>query len=149
VGDEGSDHIDGTAGPSYPQSGAKRSTTKGEPVSDAPVNVETGADGSLIVQPHGDVDADRAVELRQILVHAVRHVRPLRLIVDLRDVSGIDPINLGTLAAVCDLADDHHVAVFLDDSSPEISEQLAGAGVPRQRLRRTTDHDQTPIASDR
>jgi hypothetical protein len=47
----------------------------------------------------------------------VRRVRPLRLILDLGDVSEVDPINLGTLAALCDLADDHQVVVFMDNSS--------------------------------
>jgi anti-anti-sigma regulatory factor len=101
------------------------------------VNVQTSADGSLVVRPHGNVGPDCAVELRQILVHAVRRVRPLRLILDLADVSDVDPINLGTLAAVCDLGDDHQVAVFVDNSSAAIAGRLAAAGVPRQRLRHT------------
>jgi anti-anti-sigma regulatory factor len=102
------------------------------------VDVQTFSDGSVVVQPHGSVGLDCAVELRQVLVHAVRRVRPLRLILDLADVSTVDPINLGTLAAVCDLGDDHHVIVFLDNSSALIAEQLTAAGVPQQRLRRTS-----------
>jgi anti-anti-sigma factor len=101
------------------------------------VDVRTCADGSLVMQPHGDVGAECAVELRQALVHAVRKVRPLRLIVDLSDVSAVDAINLGTFAAVCGLADDHHVVVFINNSSATIEDQLAAAGVPRQRLRHT------------
>ena len=104
-------------------------------MSDAPVDVVTRADGSLVLQPHGAIGPDDAVALRQVLVHAVRHVRPLRLILDLHDVSELDPINLGTLAAACGLGDDHHVAVFLDGSSITIADQLTAAGVPQQRLR--------------
>ena len=104
---------------------------------EAAVDVHTDVDGSLVVQPHGAMDDDCAVHFRQILVHAVRKVRPLRLILDLADVSEVDPINLGTLAALCDLADDHHVIVFMDNSSATIATQLQAAGVPPQRLRQS------------
>jgi anti-anti-sigma regulatory factor len=103
------------------------------------IDVRTGVDGSLVVQPHGAMDVDCAVHFRQVLVHAVR-VRPLRLILDLGDVSDVDPINIGTLAALCDLADDHQVVVFMDNSPDAIANQLQAAGVPPQRLRgRPTD----------
>jgi anti-anti-sigma regulatory factor len=102
------------------------------------LDVRTTADGSVVVSPHGMVGPDNAVELRRLLVHTVRRLRPLRLVFDLADVSGLDPINVGTLAAACDLGDDCHVSVFLDNSSDLIAEQLTAAGVPRQRLRHTT-----------
>jgi anti-anti-sigma factor len=101
------------------------------------VDVETGVDGSLVVQPHGPMDVDCAVHFQQVLVHAVRKVRPLRLILDLADVPEVDPINLGTLAALCDLADDHHVVVFMENLAPDIATRLAAAGVPPQRFRFT------------
>jgi anti-anti-sigma factor len=107
------------------------------------VDVQTGVDGTLVVQPHGVMDSEYAVHFRQILVHAVRKVRPLRLILDLGDVSDVDAINLGTLAALCDLADDHHVIVFMENPSAAIAIQLQAAGVPPQRLRTRlrTDRD--------
>jgi anti-anti-sigma regulatory factor len=104
-------------------------------MADTLVDVHTDPDGSLVVQPHGSMDDDCAVHFRQILVHAVRRTRPLRLILDLSDVPTVDPINLGTLAALCDLADDHHVIVFMDNAATQIAHQLQAAGVPRQRLR--------------
>jgi anti-anti-sigma factor len=112
------------------------------------VDVQTGVDGSLVVQPHGAMDSDCAVHFRQVLVHAVRRVRPLRLILDLGDVSDMDAINLGTLAALCDLADDHHVVVFMDNSSAAIAVQLQAAGVPPQRLRTRRPTDKAHIYSD-
>ncbi|GAA2617037.1 hypothetical protein [Paractinoplanes durhamensis] len=99
------------------------------------LEVRTSADGSVVIAPHGIVGPDKAVELRQVLVHTVRRVRPLRLIVDLADVPELDPINVGSVAAACSLGDDHHVAVFVDNSIPLLARQLAAAGVPRQRLR--------------
>lgn len=101
------------------------------------VDVQTDVDGSLIVRPHGDLDSDCAVQFRQVLVHSVRKVRPLRLILDLVGVHRIDPINLGTLAALCDLADDQQVVVFLDDAPRPIADRLRAAGVPPQRFRYT------------
>jgi anti-anti-sigma factor len=107
-------------------------------MSGAKVDIETSPDGTLVIQPHGVLDADDAVELRRILVHAVRRVRPLRLVVDLRDLQDLDAINLGTLVAACHLGDDHQVAVFLDHCSPVIAERLSAAGVPGHRLRNIT-----------
>jgi anti-anti-sigma regulatory factor len=98
------------------------------------VEVRTDPDGSLVVQPSGDLGTECAVQFRQVLVHAVRKLRPLRLIVDLGEVTAVDPINLGTLAALCDLADDHRVVVFLHNSPAAIGAKLRAAGVPPQRL---------------
>ena len=99
------------------------------------LDVTTAPDGTLVITPHGDVGAEEAVELRQVLVHAVRRTRPLRLDVDLADVGVIDSINIGTLAAVCALADVHHVAVFYTRPSGPLASRLAAAGVPSHRIR--------------
>lgn len=99
------------------------------------LEVRTCADGSVVIAPHGVVGLDTAVELRQVLVHTVRRVRPLRLILDLADVPELDPINVGTVAAACYLGDDHQVAVFVHNPLPILAEQLTAAGVPHQRLR--------------
>jgi anti-anti-sigma factor len=104
-------------------------------MTESTVDVVTGADGSLIVRPHGVLGAEDAVELRHTLVHAVRRLRPMRLILDMRDVRDLDSINVGTLAAACHLGDDHQVAVFLDNPSLTIAGRLAAAGIAGHRLR--------------
>jgi anti-anti-sigma regulatory factor len=96
------------------------------------LEVRTSADGSVVIAPHGEVEA---VELRQVLVHTVRKIRPLRLILDLTDVPALDAINLGTVAAACGLGDDHQVAFFVHNPCSRLAEQLTAAGVPHQRLR--------------
>jgi anti-anti-sigma factor len=113
------------------------------------VETRTEPDGSLVIHPRGAMDADRAVTLRQILIHAVRKVRPRRLVVELRDVHTVDGINVGTLAALCDLADDHRVALVLVNPSAEIKSDLLAAGVPPQRIRyaRETVSVETPEAA--
>jgi len=101
---------------------------------DKTVELHTESDGSVVVRPHGRMGDDSAVQFQQVLVHAVRRVRPLRLVLDLGDVSAMDPINVGTVAALCDLADDHHVAVFVKNSPAGIAHRLQAAGVPPGRI---------------
>jgi hypothetical protein len=64
-----------------------------------------------------------------------RRRRPSRLVLDLRHVRDLDAINVGPLAAACQLGDDYRVAVFLDHSSAAIAERLTAAGAPGHRLR--------------
>jgi anti-anti-sigma regulatory factor len=71
----------------------------------------------VIITARGELGIDHALELRQVLVHGVRKLRPARLVVDLAAVVTLDPINLGTLAAACELGDDRRVAIFLDNPS--------------------------------
>jgi anti-anti-sigma factor len=104
-------------------------------MSGATVDVDTTTDGTLVIQPHGTLHAEDAVELRRTLVRAVRRIRPPRLVLDLHDLTDLDAISLGALAAACYLGDDHHVAVYLDHCSPDIAGRLAAAGVPSHRLR--------------
>ena len=114
-------------------------------MSNASVDVRTGVDGSLVVQPHGAIDSDCAVQFRQVLIHAVRKVRPDRLVLDLADVSDVDPIILGSMAALCDIADHHHVVIVMANSTPAIAGQLRAAGVPAQRLRSSRPIDKARL----
>lgn len=103
-------------------------------MSNSSVDVRTGDDGSVILQPHGTVGADCAVELRQVLVHVIRRLRPHRLVLDLGDVVELDSINLGTVAAICDLGADHQVAVFVVGATDAIGARLLDAGVAPRHL---------------
>jgi anti-anti-sigma factor len=107
------------------------------------VEIGTSTDGTLVVRPHGNLDDADAVDLQRALVHVIRHHRPLRLVLDLREVAELDPINLGTLAAACRLGDDHQVAVFLDHPHQLLADRLTAAGVPAHRLRHITESRQT------
>jgi anti-anti-sigma factor len=104
-------------------------------MSGATLDVQTSPDGTLVIHPRGVLDADDTVELRRMIVHAVRRVRPLRLVINLCDLHDLDAINLGALAAACELGDDHRVTVLLDYCSPVIAQRLTAAGVPGHRLR--------------
>jgi anti-anti-sigma regulatory factor len=118
----------------YGGSLAERAVTKGDPMRTSAVEVGTRSDGTVVLCLHGRLGEDMAVELRQVVVHAVRKIRPLRLVLDLTNVSALDPINLGTVAAACQLGDDHQVVVMIEISSAALAERLITAGVPPQRL---------------
>ena len=101
----------------------------------ATVDVSTSLDGTLVIRPQGVLEAADTIGLRHALVQAIRHTRPLRLVLDLAGVRDLDPINLGTLAAACHLGDDYQVAVFIDNAPAELATRLIAAGVSRHRLR--------------
>lgn len=99
------------------------------------VDMATRSDGTVVLHPRGVLGTDNADELRRVVVHTIRHLRPARLLIDLSDVDDLDPINLGALAAACEIGDDHHVAVLIDHSSPAIAARFIAAGVAAERLR--------------
>jgi anti-anti-sigma factor len=103
------------------------------------VETHTEADGSLVIRPHGVLDADHAVPFRQLLVHAIRKIRPGRLIVHLGDVRILDAIHLGTLIALCDLADDHRITVVLANPTAQLRDALLAAGANPERIHYTRE----------
>ena len=103
--------------------------------STAAVDVHTRTDGTVVVQLHGVIDIDSTVQLHQTLVHLVRRIRPLRLVIELGSVSALDPLHCGAIAALTDLADDHHVAIFIENPPPAAEAGLLAAGIDRHRIR--------------
>ncbi|MEU4164318.1 STAS domain-containing protein [Actinoplanes sp. NPDC026670] len=99
------------------------------------LDVTTTSDGTLVIHPRCLRADEDATELRRALIHAIRHVRPSYLVLDLADVRELDSINLGALAAACHLGDDHQVTVFVDHTSAGIALLLTAAGVPTHRIR--------------
>jgi anti-anti-sigma factor len=102
------------------------------------VDVTTRRDGTVVMRLHGDLGQEMAVEFRHVLVRAVRKMRPMRLVLDLADVSSVDSINLGTVAAACQLGDDHQVIVMVENPSAALTGRLSPAGGPQERLRHAT-----------
>ncbi|MBB4753138.1 anti-anti-sigma factor [Actinoplanes lobatus] len=88
-----------------------------------------------MIRPQGEIAAAHATQLRQVLVHTVRKVRPPRLVLDLTAVSRVDALNVGAVSAACALGEDHHVAVYVHNPSRHIAARLFAAGVPAQQLR--------------
>jgi len=111
------------------------------------VELRTEQDGTLVVRPLGAVDDECGRLFRQTLIHAVRRVRPLNLLVDLRDVPFVDPLHLGTLAVLCELADEQHVRVVVAVHDSALVIQLRAAGVPGQCIRSTVKAETPAVAS--
>ncbi|MBU2668015.1 STAS domain-containing protein [Actinoplanes bogorensis] len=99
------------------------------------VDVDTRPDGTVVIQPHGRLGTEDATELRHLLVQTIRHDRPARLTIDLADVTRLDPISLGTIAAACHLGDDQRVAVELANVTADVATQLFAADVAPERIR--------------
>ncbi|MEU4620610.1 STAS domain-containing protein [Actinoplanes sp. NPDC023801] len=99
------------------------------------LEVITVPDGTLVLQPHALLADDDASQLRRVLIHAVRHVRPQRLVLDLGAVLELGPLSLGALAAACHVGDARHVTVLFDNCAPEVAALLTAAGVPTHRIR--------------
>lgn len=108
------------------------------------VDVSTFPDGTLVIHPSGVLGLEASVELRRTLVQAIRHTRPVRLVIDLADVAWADSINLGTLAAAYDLGTDQRIAVFLDHPAVRLADMLTAAGVPPDRLRHVGGIEYSP-----
>jgi anti-anti-sigma factor len=75
---------------------------------------------------HGDIDAAAAVHLRAALVQALgRRRRGNRLVVDLTEATGLDPIGVGALLAARDAARDARAVFLLRAPNPGLAPGLA------------------------
>jgi anti-anti-sigma factor len=63
------------------------------------INKVQGTDGRVVVEVRGEIDMACADRLRDILVDAVRRLRPARLVVDMLHVTFIDSTGVGALVA--------------------------------------------------
>ncbi|GLW29191.1 hypothetical protein Areg01_21310 [Actinoplanes regularis] len=97
--------------------------------------VRTERDGTVIIRPHGDIETNHAMQLRQLLVHTVRKIRPPRIVLDLTAVCRLDALNVGTVAAAYALGEDHQVTVYVHNPASHIAARLFAAGIPLPQLR--------------
>lgn len=56
-------------------------------------------DGTVVISPRGEIDADNAHEIKEIVSGLLATSRPLCITVDLSGVSFIDSIGIGSLVA--------------------------------------------------
>jgi anti-anti-sigma factor len=71
----------------------------------------------VAVELRGDMDAAAAGALRRIFVQMILQQRPTRILVDLREVTVLDALVIGTLQAAGDLARDAHLAFTFEGST--------------------------------
>ena len=86
-----------------------------------------GATRTILVT--GPVTEADAAQLRTILVTAIWHERPDRILVDLGAGAALDATALGTLLAAAGIAKDQQLSLGVRCADPELAEQLAAAGI--------------------
>jgi anti-anti-sigma regulatory factor len=84
---------------------------------------------TVVIVLRGHVDETGTTHLRQLLVEAMLHRRPRRIVVDLAQATGLDPTAVGALIAAHDAAPDVQVAFDLRRPSPGLAAELAGHGL--------------------
>jgi anti-anti-sigma factor len=84
---------------------------------------------TLVVLLRGDVGEADTGDLRRILVDAIMHRRPRRLVVDLGAVTALDPLAVGALIAAQDTAPQMRVRLALRRPTGGVAVQLSTAGL--------------------
>ncbi|WIM99352.1 STAS domain-containing protein [Actinoplanes oblitus] len=77
-------------------------------------------DDRVVVVPEGDIDADSAAVLRQVLRQAVETTGFAHLEVDLHKVAFLDSIGLGVFVAARKAAEAHGLSFRLRDFGPMV-----------------------------
>jgi anti-anti-sigma factor len=94
---------------------------------DSHVNATIEADGSKVVELHGDIDLAVVEPLRDCMISGVE--KGLHILVDLADVTLIDCACLGALVQAGDLAGRRGQALCLVAPPPVVRRTLAAAGL--------------------
>jgi anti-anti-sigma regulatory factor len=84
---------------------------------------------TVVIVLRGHVDETGTIHLRQLLVDAMMHRRPRRIVVDLAQTTGLDPTAVGALIAAHDAAPDVQVSFDLRRPRPGLAAELAGHGL--------------------
>jgi anti-anti-sigma regulatory factor len=73
-------------------------------------------------------EADTA-HLRTLLVTAIWHERPERVLIDVGSGADLDATVVGALLAAAGIAEDQHVELGVRCADPALADQLAAAGI--------------------
>ncbi len=84
---------------------------------------------TVVVSLHGAVGEHDGTQLRRVLVQAIVHTRPHRIVVDLTHATALDPTSLGALLAARDSAPDLHITLAVAHPSPALAAQLHDCGL--------------------
>ena len=102
------------------------------------VQVHHHPDAVVSVELTGAIDdPPAAARLQQVLVDALLHGNPSRVVIDLRAATRLDPTAIGMLLAAADTADDLAVGLSVCNPRSEVAEQLLRSGLSGQRIRAT------------
>jgi anti-anti-sigma factor len=97
-------------------------------------NTSQTPEPTVVVRAIGAIDQDTTDQLRRTLVQTIMRERTRRLVVDLDDVTTVDPQTIGVLRAAAATAQDvNRIIVFHTSGSP-MAEQLRREGILDNRV---------------
>jgi anti-anti-sigma factor len=97
-------------------------------------NTSQTPEPTIVVRAIGAIDQDTTDRLRRTLVQTIMRERTRRLVVDLDDVTTVDPQTIGVLRAAAATAQDvNRIIVFHTSGSP-MAEQLRREGILDDRV---------------
>jgi len=97
-------------------------------------NTSQTPEPTVVVRATGAIDQATTDQLRRTLVQTIMRERTRRLVVDLDDVTTVDPQTIGVLRAAAATAQDvNRIIVFHTSGSP-MAEQLRREGILDNRV---------------
>jgi anti-anti-sigma factor len=109
-------------------------------------NTSQTPEPTLVVRATGAID-QATTDQRRTLVQTIMRERTRRLVVDLDDVTTMDPQTIGVLRAAAATAEDMNHAIVFHTSGSPMAEQLRRrhSGRPRRKLNRPP-HQRSELA---
>jgi len=86
-------------------------------------------DSSVEISPRGEVDTSNAHEIREAVGAVLAETVPLRIRLDLSQVTLLDSAGIGVLVACHGMAAEHAVLFVVTNPSPIIHRQLRVSGI--------------------
>ena len=88
----------------------------------------------VVIRATGCIDQVTTDQLRRTLVHTIMRERAHRLVVDLDDVTAVDPQTIGVLRAAVAMAQDVNRAIVFHTSGSPVAERLSREGIRDNRV---------------
>lgn len=105
-------------------------TNKGTTVGNTLINPVEYGRSTIVVRLSGDLDDSTVPGLRRTLIDVIMRRRPARIVIDVREVTEIDSVAIGTLRAACDMASDAHLVVGVRAGRSPVVDRLTAADLP-------------------
>lgn len=87
------------------------------------------ARATVVVTLHGELAGPAAAQIADVLDDLIRNQGNLNVVIDLRDLSGVDPAGLAVFSAAARWSDQRGGTFRLHEPSPAVSSALDAAGI--------------------
>lgn len=99
------------------------------------VTARNRADGSVVIEVHGDLGVAATAQLQRTLAHAMVRQRPVRIVLDLMRAGRLPDELIGSVVAAVQVGVDCAVPMLVWRPRPDVARQLRAAGLPKGRIR--------------